>query len=210
MREVAPNYLSWTSIVLGAIIATAFSTILISFGTAVGLSIASTSPTWRDASVALWLLSGIYLIVAAAISFGVGGYVSGYIANREPNVEPIEPEHRDGAHGLESWGLAILFGAAIAALASGHANIGLRSAEGRSTANAAEPLLSYEIDRMFRSGHHTPNAILPLERAEAGRILLTSSGHEGVTSEDRGYLVRQIVGTTGIAQPEPRVGSIPP
>jgi hypothetical protein len=56
--EIPPsNYLTWTPAVAGALIATAFSTILIAFGTALGLGVASTAPTWRDASVALWLLS---------------------------------------------------------------------------------------------------------------------------------------------------------
>src|SRR3982751_3149203 len=74
-----PRYFGWSPAVAGALIATAFSTILIAFGTALGLGVASSAPTWRDASVALWLLSGIYLILVALISFGVGGYATGHI-----------------------------------------------------------------------------------------------------------------------------------
>jgi hypothetical protein len=36
------------------------------------------------------------------------------------------------------------------------------------------------------------------ERAEAGRILLTSSGHDGVT-DDRAYLVQLVGTTTGLS-----------
>ena len=57
--------------------ATALSSILITFAATVGLGVSSAAPTWRDASWALWLLSGIYLIVQALISFGCGGYVAG-------------------------------------------------------------------------------------------------------------------------------------
>jgi hypothetical protein len=39
-------------------------------------------------------------------------------------------------------------------------------------------------------------------RAEAGRILLTSSGHTGVTGDDRTYLVQLVSATTGLAPAE--------
>jgi hypothetical protein len=38
-----------------------------------------------------------------------------------------------------------------------------------------------------------------LARAEAGRILLTSSRHSGVSSDDRTYLMQQVAATTGLA-----------
>jgi hypothetical protein len=40
---------------------------------------------------------------------------------------------------------------------------------------------------------------LSLNRAEAGRILLTSSGHSGVSTEDRVYLVQQVAAATGVS-----------
>src|SRR5690242_15715746 len=78
-NPAAPRYLGWSPAVAGALIATALSTVLIAFGTAIGLGVASAAPTWRDASVALWLLSGLYLIMVALVSFGVGGYFAGRI-----------------------------------------------------------------------------------------------------------------------------------
>ena len=50
---------------------------LFTFGAALGLAVSSTSPTWRDASVALALLSGLYILLTAIASFGLGGYVAG-------------------------------------------------------------------------------------------------------------------------------------
>ena len=69
--------LQWTPIIAGALAASALSLILITFAATVGLGVSSTSPTWRDTSVALWLLSGIYLVLQALVSFGSGGYVAG-------------------------------------------------------------------------------------------------------------------------------------
>lgn len=74
---VATRPISWSSVVGGALSATALSSVLLGFGVAVGLSVASTSPTWRDTSSALALLSGLYLLLQALVAFGLGGYVAG-------------------------------------------------------------------------------------------------------------------------------------
>jgi hypothetical protein len=199
-RSVVGHYIAWTPVIAGALVATALSTILLAFGAAVGLGVASTAPTWRDASVALWLLSGLYLILVALISFGVGGYIAGHIRVAGPSADPADVEHRDGAHGLCAWAVAVVLGAIIAALL-GVALTRAPAAQGTSlsSAGAAEPLLSYELDRMFRPARRAPNAESPMERAEAGRILLTASGHDGVATEDRTYLVQLVGGVTGLA-----------
>lgn len=78
------------------------------------------------------------------------------------------------------------------------------------TVSAAEPLLSYELDRLYRSPRRAPNVDLSSERAEAGRILLTSSGHSGLSSDDRAYLIQQVASTTGLSSTdaEHRVDSV--
>jgi hypothetical protein len=65
--------------------------------------------------------------------------------------------------------------------------------------SAAEPLLSYELDRLFRSAHRPPNVDVRSDRAEAGRILSTSSGHNGLSADDRAYLIQQVGSTTGLS-----------
>ena len=76
-EDAASRSLSWTAVILGALVAAALSSILLSFGATLGLGLSSTAPTWRDASAALWLASGLYLIIQALVSFGVGGYIAG-------------------------------------------------------------------------------------------------------------------------------------
>lgn len=51
--KVPSRYLNWSPAILGALVATALSSILLAFGATVGLGISSTAPTWRDASAAL-------------------------------------------------------------------------------------------------------------------------------------------------------------
>jgi hypothetical protein len=188
--------LRWTPIVAGALTAAAISSILITFGATVGLGVSSAAPTWRDASVALWLLSGIYLVLQALISFGCGGYVAGRV--RAPyGAASEDTERRDGMHGIAAWALAIVLGVVLSAM--------IASAAGRQTALSSpaattEPsVLSYEIDHLFRATRRPPTTELTPARAEAGRILLTSSSHSGVSTDDRAYLVQLVTATTGLA-----------
>src|SRR5579859_5319821 len=101
-------HISWSPIVVGALTAAAVSSILIAFGTAIGLGVSSASPTWRDASVALWLLSGIFLILQALVSFGCGGYLAGRARPSYDGVAAEDVERRDGWHGVASWAVAVV------------------------------------------------------------------------------------------------------
>jgi hypothetical protein len=196
--EAEPRYLQWTPVIAGALGATALSLILVTFAAAVGLGVSSTSPTWRDASAALWILSGIYLILQAVLSFGFGGYIAGRLRRSLTAGPADEVESRDGMHGLAVWALAVTLGAVLAGLVGASA-LSRSTPATATTASAAEPLLSYELDRLYRSARRPANVDLRPERAEAGRILLTSSGHDGVTSDDRTYLIQQVAAATGLS-----------
>ena len=195
------RFVEWSPVVLGALAATALSSVLVGFGITVGLGISSTAPTWRDASAALAILSGVYLILQAIISFGVGGYLAGRVraaaGARATVVE--ETERADGVHGLGAWALAVVMGAILAALIGAATVSRTSSMRSGAQASAAEPLLSYELDRLFRAGRRSPNVDLSAERAEAGRILLTTSSHSGVTADDRAYLIQQVGALTGLS-----------
>jgi hypothetical protein len=213
--DIAPRFVQWSPIVLGALAATALSSVLLTFAVTIGLGVASASPTWRDASAALAILSGLYLIIQAVLSFGLGGYIAGHTripaaAGAAGTAAIEETEHVDGAHGLGTWALAVVMGTILAAWI-GAATVSRTSpARGPAQASAAEPLLSYELDRLFRAGRRAPNVDLSAERAEAGRILLTTSSHSGMSAEDRTYLVQQVVALTGLAatDAERRVDSV--
>jgi hypothetical protein len=198
--DAEPRYLQWTPVIAGALAATALSLILVTFAAAVGLGVSSTSPTWRDASVALWILSGIYLILQALVSFGFGAYIAGRL--RRPLAAGLsdQVENRDGLHGLAVWALAVVLGGMLAGLA-GAAAVN-RNTPTTATTSAAEPVLSYELDRLFRSARRPANVDLRTDRAEAGRILLTSSGHDGVVADDRAYLAQMVGATTGLSANE--------
>jgi hypothetical protein len=199
-RQPLGWHISWSPIIVGALTAAAVSSILIAFGTAVGLGVSSASPTWRDASVALWLLSGIFLILQALVSFCCGGYLAGRMRSPHGPMTADEVERRDGWHGVASWALAVVLGAFIATAFTMAAD---RQTALTAPASTSEPsALSYEIDHLFRAGRRLPNAELEPIRAEAGRILLTSSSHSGVTTDDRSYLVQVVTAVTGLTGPD--------
>ena len=196
-RLDAPWTLQWTPIVAGALTASAVSSILVTFAATVGLGVSSAAPTWRDASVALWLLSGIYLILQALISFGCGGYIAGRTRSPVAAGDAEDVERRDGLHGVAAWALAIVLGVILAAFIGMAAN---RPTALTAPTSTTEPTaLSFEIDHLFRAARRPPNVDLTPARAEAARVLLTSSSHSGVSSDDRAYLVQLVTATTGLA-----------
>src|SRR3954469_9790625 len=84
-----PRQVYWGPVIAGALTAAALASVLHAFAAAVGLAVSSTAPPWRDASIALWILSGVYLIFVALLAYGVGGYVAGLL--RTPAVPSGTP-----------------------------------------------------------------------------------------------------------------------
>jgi hypothetical protein len=189
------SYIHWGPGIAGAIIAAATSFVLMSFASAIGLMVASPSPTWRDTSVWLAILSGFWIIVVAVGSFALGGYVAGRVRSSW-KASPDEVEFRDGLHGLIAWAVGVMIGAALLALTAYTFAVGSVASPPRDTAGAPS-FLAYELDRLFR-----PDTAGPELRAEAGRILMRGLGRTDLPVDDRAHLVRLISGATGLAQPE--------
>jgi hypothetical protein len=201
---VATTYIQWGPALAGAVGAAALSTVLHSFAGAIGLAVGSTAPTWRDASVALWVLSGLYLVLVALAAYGMGGYLTGRLRSRLNIASSDEVEFRDGAHGLLVWAVATLLTVLILAWgASAATRLAAPSGgmSGPGTSVAGENVIAFDLDRLFRADRELPETDLSYHRAEAARILLTASGHSGVAAGDRTYLVRLVSALTGAAQP---------
>ena len=192
--------LQWTPIVAGALGACAVSSILITFAMSVGLGVSSTAPTWRDASVALWVLSGVFLVLQALVSFGCGGYLAGRVRSPYAAIETDEVEKRDGLHGIASWAVAVILGTVRVALVA--TSISRPNSLTQPTSSTEPSALSYEIDHLFRSPRRPPSTELAPLRAEAARILMTASSHGGVSSDDRAYLVQLVTEATGLSGPD--------
>ena len=147
-REEGRWRFQWSPIFVGALIATALSSIMVTFGATLGLGVSSASPSWRDASVALWVLSGLFLILQSLISFGWAA-IWPVVPARVQGLEHEEVERFDGFHGIAAWALAVVIGAFLTAMVATAAN---RPSTLTTPPSATEPsALSYEIDTLFRT-----------------------------------------------------------
>ena len=196
LPEIADRYyFCWTPAVVGAIIAAALSSVLLSFAAAVGLAVASPSSTWRDTSWVLSLLGGLWLLLTALASFGLGGYVTGRLRVGWASGSVHEVEFRDGIHGIAVWGLAVLISAFLAVAVTRGARLELTPP----TATTAEPLLGFELDKLLRSDSNPLDSDKDQElRAQATRIITSGLGHNSVAPEDRAYLVQLVQMKAGI------------
>jgi hypothetical protein len=194
------GYVQWGAIFAGALAAAALATVLHAFAAAIGLAVSSTAPTWRDSSLALALLSGLYLLLAALLAYGLGGYIAGRLRTPIAGASEDEIEFRDGAHGLAVWALATLLTAflALGAVQSVTQLAAPSGGEaGPSTSVGGENIIAYDLDRLLRTDRERP-ADFEYARAEAARILLTASGHTGLQADDRGYLLGLVTRHTGL------------
>jgi hypothetical protein len=199
-----PANVQWGAVFAGGVGAAALGFVLNTFALSLGLSVSSTAPTWRDASIALVLLSGLYLLLAAVVSFGFGGYLAGLVRLRGTVGLPPEIELKDGIHGLLSWAVATLILVVIAVAATTTASrLAAQSGgvAGSSSSVSSENLIVDDLDRLFRS-ERRPEGDMSYIRSEAGRILLTTGGHRGLQPDDRAYLVRLVAARTGLAAPD--------
>jgi len=194
------DYIEWGPIIAGAVAAAALGLVLQAFAGALGLAISSTSPTWRDSSAALHLLSGLYLLLSAIAAFALGGYVAGRM--RAPvNSTADEMEFRDGTHGLAVWSLAMLSTVLLTLLAA--QSLTRLTVPGSAQSVPGENIIAYDLDRLLRPSDRRPEGTdLNYARSEAARILLTTAGHDGIAADDRNYLAKLTALATGLAPAE--------
>jgi hypothetical protein len=190
------SFINWGSIFAGAVVAATSVFIATAFATAIGLAVSSASPTWRDTSVGLVVLSGAWIVLTAIGSFALGGYIAG--RTRTTWQSTADDVHfRDGLHGLVVWGAGSILGVALA-----YASAAALPRTETANTTASEPaFLTYEVDRLFRSDAK-PAGVDQEARAEAGRLLQRAVGRKDLPSEDRDYLTRLVSSRAGLPAAE--------
>ena len=217
----------WCAIIAGAVVAAAISLTLLSFGTALGLTLTGRS---MDVSpMGVMIAVGLWLVFVQVTGFFGGGYISGRMRRRTGEGTPHESEIRDGTHGLIVWGLSTLIVAAGTAAA---AALGTLAGATAATAVASTPV-EYYADKLLRHGDASPAATdattgagstagtgtatstapatppaaaspetgqdLGPVRTEASRIL-TRAMTGKPDPEDRAYLGRMVSRATGLSE----------
>ncbi|MGE0522476.1 MAG: hypothetical protein AB7O60_05475 [Variibacter sp.] len=216
----APS-IDWGAVLGGAFVASALSFVLLSFGSAAG--VASVSP-WsynNPSAKTLGIIAVAWVLVSMIGSFLAGGYVAGRM--RKPGYDTTvgERQLRDGMHGLVVWGLGMVIGAVIAALAvtstiRGAANVATSAAATASVtaagtgamlaANTPADQVRGWVDTMMRptpqAGQSAPAGRTDDERAEIARILSRSWTSGDVSQDDRNYIAQIIAARAGVPEDE--------
>lgn len=151
-------YVDWPAILAGAVLATAVAFLMLTFGTAIGLSFAS--PYRVPDEKSLWLFAvaaGLWLMWVQGSAYMAGGYLAGRLRRRHVDATGDEVEVRDGAHGLVVWALGTLIAAFVLAsigtgafqIAGGAAQIAATAASGNAKASNGDQT-DYLVDLLLR------------------------------------------------------------
>ena len=213
---VAPgtSFVEWGAVFAGGAMAAGLSFVLLTFGSAVGMSL--TSP-WQYSGASTKTIASLAVFWTLAQQIGaflVGGYIAGRMRSRWAEANPDEVEFRDGLHGGLVWAVGVIIGAMVLLSTAGSvARTGAEIAGRAASAVAAtsDPL-SYKIDTLLRPAQAAPQAAPAAAgsatytnadfRAEMLRTMAKSIAAGNLAANDRTYLATAIAQRTGIAQPE--------
>ena len=200
------SYIDWPAIVAGALLATAITFVLLTFGSGLGLSLTSPFPNegisifWLTIATALWIL---WVEVS---SFMAGAYLTGRMRRRLHDGTPDEVEVRDGAHGLAVWALGVLLGAVIAFSGIAGATRTAIDAASSAAPAAVEAAagetdgISLAIDRAIRAdGASATNRVSDALRDEMLRLYGSVLTGTEISAADRDYLANSISRQAGVS-----------
>jgi hypothetical protein len=223
-----PRYLEWGPVIAGAFGAAAISLLLLTFGTAVGLSVTSPWPNQGvSLTVAAWAVVWWTVLVQIG-SFAAGGYLAGRMRSRWGDSISEEGQFRDSAHGFLVWALGVLIGTVLLAMTTGGVvktatqsagTVAAGAASNPAAAAMAASPTDYAVDLLLRPAPGTTPAAAAAAataptasttqraddaalRAEAGRIFAASIKNQEFTGRDRDYLTQVVMARTGLPEAE--------
>ena len=101
----AGSAVSWPAIIAGAVVASAFSLVLLTLGAGIGLVSVSPWSSNNPSVVTFGVLAAAWLVAVQLFSSGVGGYLAGRLRVGWVGAHADEVYFRDTAHGLLVWAL---------------------------------------------------------------------------------------------------------
>jgi hypothetical protein len=160
--ETAPGWngawraVSWSAVIAGTLTALAVSIIVIALGSGIGLSLASPFASSPSAE-SLTIMGAVWLVLAQAIGFAIGGYMAGRLRTNPAAIHTSEVKFRDGANGLIVWAIGVVLSAFLLATAANKvgsaattAGAGVAAA-GIAGASSQQPSLDYFTDTLLRT-----------------------------------------------------------
>jgi hypothetical protein len=225
----AGRYVDWGPIIVGTLGALAMIVVLMTFGSALGLSVTSAQPYAGISAQGLAVLAGVYAALVHVASFGAGGYLAGRLRTPWVTDDVTERNFRDGGHGFAVWALGVVLGAVIAAsgvgaviktavgattavVAAGTAGAASNPAAGQALQQISMQPADYAVDRLLAPapGGAAPaagaNPAQPQSRtdlaATIARTFAANVQNPQVDARDRTYLASLVSQQTGMPQAE--------
>jgi hypothetical protein len=207
------SYVDWPAIFAGTVVASAISLVLITFGSAIGLSLTSAYEGRGISAAGFAIAAALWLVWVQVSGFFAGGYLTGRMRRRHFDATEEESDIRDGSHGLAMWGLGVLLGAlvtfsgitaAVSTATTAASNVAAGAAAA-AVGSADEMADSGEliVDRLLRGGAPAPEGTSAADqRAEVSRILLSSAASGTLDPADRQYLIGTVAARAGIPPEE--------
>jgi hypothetical protein len=223
--KIGLSFVEWSAVFAGAVLAAALSFVLLTFGTAIGLS--ATSP-WPGSGLSTKVIASLAVFWAMAQQIGsvmAGAYVAGRMRSRWHETGH-ESEFRDGLHGALVWAVGVLVSALLVFATAGTAartgaDLAVTAISAvASSSNAMDTVL----DTMLRptstaqatgpsapagAAGATPAPVAPARagggdesRAEMSRILVSSVTTGSISPESRTRLAQLVSQRTGMPQQE--------
>jgi len=202
------SYIDWPAILAGTFLATAISFVLLTFGSAIGLSM--TSAHEGEGVSLFWfaIIGGLWLLWVQISSFMAGGYLTGRMRRRHGDATEYESDIRDGSNGLVMWAVAVLIGAFIAI--SGVSGAVSTAAQTAGAVGQAAGMVAGEVadaadpndlllDRALRG---TGQPLDDATRAQVGRVLVNAATEGQLDQADRDFLINVVAQRAGIPPEE--------
>lgn len=224
------SYVEWGPVLAGAVVASAISFVLLTAGTAIGLSLVSPYPSQSYGKLA-GSIAAFWVLVVPILSLLIGGYIAGRMRTAWENATADEVQFRDGIHGLLVWAVSIVIGGLLAFLTAASA-AQLGADVGKVAMTDRGTLIAPAVDSLLRntavaeaetskpptttpprpstsaeSSSATP-VILPADaRADMTRILTAAVADGALGADDKRYLTAIVASRTGLpaAEAEKRV-----
>lgn len=209
------SFVEWSAVLAGGAMAAALSFVLLTFGSAIGLSFVS---PWKDVGVSTKLIGGFAVFWAMSQQIGAamaGAYIAGRMRMRWAEASPDEVEFRDGLHGGLVWAVGVVITAAFLLSAAGSAVRTGTEVAGRAASVANADPLAYQIDTLLRATPRLPaqattTTVAPVTvqasppnsdlRAELLRTFGRAVANGTLVEIDRAYLGSVVAQRTGLPQ----------
>lgn len=206
VNKPSSGYVQWGTIFAGVMIATAISTILTVFGSALGLSLVSADLSRSSSAMAVAIALALWALWVTISASMAGGYIAGRMTQPVLDSSSDERKVRDGAHGLVVWATGTLlivflttsslFGAAKTVV-SGATSAGSGVA---SLVSQQADQMGLTLDNVTRASGQAP--VTAEERDQASRIFVNALANGKLEQGDRDYLASRLAARANISEPD--------